>query len=589
MSNEKWTSSRARSPGVSKPVNVQEIGNPGQPTELIIHNGKIYCYDSDGQTLIDGGIIQTGAIAARSIVATKLAIGQSAFTHNITHYSLNYYQVYFNAGTIYFANGQSVETNGGWLNVLSTTYVYYNNNADLYATNNPSNVVGDNKVLLAICRPGSEWGQLVAVEYQQAAGTTIEGGQITTKSIIANTLDVVSIDASGYISASYIITGTLSVGGSGAVSPGKLSFLDTNDAEFGKINYLGLIFLNDKGIFLHNVGQAGNPGLLYMDISNDLWLRSGSNEKVRIANNSSVSAFIIDTSTGIIKCELKGNYYVMGSNYSGGSVVLKGASAFWGDGFPSIQTTYNFGVTLVGDPLCFGMGMGVIDPINNYETGLDTGYIFSTTDGGAANEQYAQQFTLGGTDRQVDAISVLMAKTGTPAGTMVAEIYADSGGLPTGSALGTSSALTINTVVPGTHPGGYGLVGFTFGTPISLSASTIYHLVIRTVGYTYDVGVTELYWGGTAGGTHTGDGETYNDGTSTWSAIAAATVLYFRIFPYNYFGSTTISAVTDFFTVMGEDPTVTSIKLRFVQQDLANAFQLGTRYGVLYGVFGDLS
>jgi len=40
---------------------------------------------------------------------------------------------------------------------------------------------------------------------------------------------------------------------------------------------------------------------------------------------------------------------------------------------------------------------------------------------------------------------------------------------------------------------------------------------------------------------------------------------------------------------MGEDPTVTSIKLRFVQQDLSNAFQLGSRYGVLYGLFGDLS
>ncbi len=591
MSNtEKWSSSRARSPGVSRPVNIQEIGNPGQPTELVIHNGKIYCYDSEGQTLIAGGIIQTAAIAARSIVATKIAIGQSAFTHNITHYALNYFQIYFYAGTIYFANGQSITTSEGWLNVFATTYVYYDGESALYATTDPSIVVGDDKVLLAICRPGSQWGQLVAIEYQQAAGTTIEGGQITTDSIIANKLDVISIDASGYISASYIMTGTMSVGGSGAVSPGKLSFLDTNDIEFGKVNYLGLIFDNARGVFLHNVGQAGNPGLFYMDTNNDLWIGSGANEKVRIARNSdSASCFIFDTSTGVIKYDLLGNYYPIGSNYSDGSIILKGAAAFWGDGYPSIQTTYNFGVTLIGEPLCFGMGLGLINPINSFGTGLDTGYTFSTTDGGAANEQYSQQFSMGGTGRDIDAISVVMAKTGTPAGTMVAEIFADSGGLPTGAALGTSNALTINTVVLGTHPGGYGFIGFTFGTPISLSASTVYHLVIRTIGFTQDAGVTDLYWGGDAGGIHTGDGETYDDGGSTWSAIAPATVLYFQIFPYNYFGATTISAVTDFFTVMGEDPTTTSIKLRFIQQDLGNAFQLGYRYGVLLGVFGALS
>lgn len=587
MTKKTKVPSRARIPGLKGPVNILEIGGAGKPTQIIIRNGQLYCYDENGQTLIDNGIIQTAGIAARSIATTKLTVGQSAYTHDITHYSLNYYQVYFNPGTIYFANGQSAEVTGGWLNIGSTNYLYYDGSTDLKVTTDISNTVGENKVLLAIITPGSEAGQKVSVQWQNAAGTTIDGGNITTQSLVANKLDIVSMDASGYISATYITTGTLSIGGSGAVAPGKLSFLDTNDSEYGKVNYLGLIFANDKGVFLHNVGQAGNPGLFYMDDSNDLWIRSGSNEKVRIARNSdSGGAFTFDTSTGIIQCDLKGNYYLVGSNYSAGSAIVKGAAAFWGDGNNIISTTYNFGLTLNGEPLPFGIGLGRIVAKNYFASGLDTGYNFTSSGGSSANEALAQQFTTpGGDSFYVDAISVLMAKTGSPAGNMTCKIYSDSGGSPN-SSLGSSSALTINSAVTGTYPT-FAWVNFTFSTPVQLSASTTYHIVIETSGYTYNSGVTELYWGGDAGGSHSGEGETYNG--SSWSSISPATVLYYQLFPYNEFDSTIISLSSDVFTVMTEDPSTTSCKLTFVQQDLSNAFQLGSRYGVLFGVFGEIT
>lgn len=429
--------------------------------------------------------------------------------------------------------------------------------------------------------------------FDDTGNTLISGGLITTHALKAHTitavkLDVVSIEATGHINATYITVGTLSVGGTGAVSPADLLFLDSADAEYGKVNYLGLIFLNEKGVFLHNVGQAGNAGLFYMDASDVLWLRAGLDDKIKFAAQDNTLAYTFDTSTGIIQCNLQGSYYLIGGIASDGSAMLKSAGAFWGAGGNIVETTYNYGATFTGNSLPFGIGLGQIDAINSFASGLDTGYPFSTTDGGAANEQYAQQFTMGGTAHSIDAVAVIMAKTGTPAGTMVAELYADSGGLPTGSALGTSVALTIDTVVTQTHPA-YGWVNFTFSTPVSLSASTIYHLVIRTIGYTYNVGVTVLFWGGDAGGTHVGDGETYNDGTSTWSAIAAATVLYFRVFPYNYLNATTVSSASDAFTIMAEDPATTSCKLKFIQQDLANTFAVGTRYGFLCGVFGDLA
>jgi len=429
--------------------------------------------------------------------------------------------------------------------------------------------------------------------YDDTGNTLISGGVITTHAIHAHTivatqLNVVSINASGTINATYITTGTLSVGGTGDVSPADLIFLDSTDAEYGKVNYLGLIFLNEKGVFLHNVGQAGNPGLFYMDASDVLWLRAGLDDKIKFAAQDNTLAYTFDTSTGIIQCNLKGSYYLIGAVASGGSVVLKSAGAFWGAGGNIVETTYTYGATLTGNSLSSGVGLGKIVPINSFDSGISNLYAFSTTDGGAVNEMYAQQFTMGGTGRSIDALSVTMSKTGTPAGTMVAEFFADSGGLPTGSALGTSDALTINTVVTQVAAA-YGWVNFTFTAPVALSASTIYHLVIRTIGYTYNVGVTALYWGGDEGGTHTGDGETFDDGGGGWSAIAAATVLYFRIFPYNYLDATTIGVVSDAFTVMVEDPTTTSCKLKFIQQDLANDFAIGTRYGFLCGVFGDLA
>lgn len=429
--------------------------------------------------------------------------------------------------------------------------------------------------------------------YDDSGQTLIEAGIITTEGIKANAvtavkLNVVSIEATGHINATYITTGILSVGGTGDTSPTEISFLTPSDTEYGKINYLGLIFLNEKGVFLHNLGQSGNPGLFYMDVNNVLWLRAGLDDKIRFAKQDNTLAYTFDTSTGIIQCNLKGTYYLIGTGTSGGSVVLKSTGVFWGTGTNLVEIVYNYGATFTGDSLPSGIGIGQINAINSFDSGVDTVYSFSTTDGGAANEQYAQQFTMGGTGHSIDATTVLMSKIGTPAGTMVAELFADSGGLPTGGALGTSDAVTIDTAVTTTSPN-YNWVNFTFSTPVALSASTIYHLVIRTIGYTYNNGVTELLLAGDQGGTHTGEGETYDDGTSTWSSIAPATVLYFRIFPYNYLDATTVSATTDVFTVMVEDPAATSCKLKLLQQDLANNFALGKRYGLLCGVFGDLA
>ena len=57
-----------------QPHEVFEIGKPGTPTEIIVHNGKIYIYNEDGDTLIEGGYIKTRALEANSITADKLNV-----------------------------------------------------------------------------------------------------------------------------------------------------------------------------------------------------------------------------------------------------------------------------------------------------------------------------------------------------------------------------------------------------------------------------------------------------------------------------------------------------------------------------------
>jgi len=582
MGTEIHTPSGSRLPGVSSPVEILEIGGKGMPVELIIRNGKIYCYNESGQTLIDNGIIQTSGIAARSIATTHLAVGASVFTHNITHYAANCFEIYFYAGTIYWANGQNLTTNAGWIEFYGIAYLYVEgNNPLIKGSYNPSDATGLNKTLFAIIKPGADWSKYATVEYQNGAGTTIDGSVITTGTVNAQKLNVISIDATGYINATYINAGTLSVGGSGSISPSALYFLDSANQEFGKVNTLGLIFLNSKGLILHNVNQVGNPGGLFNDPDNYIWLLAGSGNKIYFGDTDSIGQVSIDLATKVIRCDGLGNYYVVGSVGSHGSVILRDAIAFQGSAVYFIQSIYNFSVTFTDLPLVWGTGLGEIVPAKNYETGLNIGYPFATSGSGSVNMWLSEQYTAL-KNMQVASVSVLTAKTGTPAGTMYAEIQTDSGGLPSGTVITNGTSASINTNVATTY-GTFAMSGFVFATPPSLTNGTIYHIVIKTSGFTRNAGVTELYLGGNQGGSHTGDAETYG---SSWAAISPAAVLYYRVYEYpDNLNSTQFVEAGDMFTVMGEDPTVSSINLT-----MANpfAFNQGTRYGALIGIFGKL-
>lgn len=135
------------------------------------------------------------------------------------------------------------------------------------------------------------------------------------------------------------------------------------------------------------------------------------------------------------------------------------------------------------------MTSGYADSGNTVDTDQD----FTTTGGAADKEWMARKFTAVNTGK-VQYAKATFIKTGAPAGTMTASIFSDDGGSPSvpdtiiGSA---STAITSATLV--VTPGGDVEFSWDFDGP-DIVSGTAYWLVIKTIGYTYANGVTEIIW-----------------------------------------------------------------------------------------------
>jgi|SRR3990172_2145986 len=160
------------------PLEVYEIGLPGLPGELIIHNGKLYVYGPTGATLIDGGIIQAAAILANTITADKLTIGNQTFTHDIVWTATDADTVSWSSGTIKWADGTETSINSGNTgNMTLKTYIYYDGTSVLKISTTKSNAISDNKKLLAIVEPSAGKAIITPI---LSTGTTIDGDKIVT-------------------------------------------------------------------------------------------------------------------------------------------------------------------------------------------------------------------------------------------------------------------------------------------------------------------------------------------------------------------------------------------------------------------------
>lgn len=140
-----------------------------------------------------------------------------------------------------------------------------------------------------------------------------------------------------------------------------------------------------------------------------------------------------------------------------------------------------------------------------------------------AGVQLAQEFvpTL---STSVQRVLLYMRRIGSSTGDLTLQIQGNTGGLPNGTVLGTSTTVPVNGL-----PLSLDWVVFEFPTHVPVVSGTIYHIVLSGSGYTYVSTVTEVNWGAdqSSPGYASGDAETYNG--ATWSAVSPAADFIFRI------------------------------------------------------------
>ena len=109
-----------------------------------------------------------------------------------------------------------------------------------------------------------------------------------------------------------------------------------------------------------------------------------------------------------------------------------------------------------------------------------------------------------------------LGKTGSPAGTLTVYVQGDTGGLPDGTAIGTSAAVNVETDVTATAD----WVQFTFATPVDLTASDTYHFVLKA---SYSASTTAYVSANSDTLTSGGNAEVCNAGA--WANVATSSFM----------------------------------------------------------------
>lgn len=146
--------------------------------------------------------------------------------------------------------------------------------------------------------------------------------------------------------------------------------------------------------------------------------------------------------------------------------------------------------------------VGVPVTINSLSASLDSAKTFdgvtqSTSSTNVAVygvNRYAQTVTIPTGQTNIKNYIANLTKNGTPAGTYSCAVYATSGGVPTGAALGTAT-LGVASMASGDNT-------FVFSSPVAVTAGTVYAIAIFNAGatvtdnYAWNYSVANPYSGG---------------------------------------------------------------------------------------------
>ena len=293
------------------PVERVQIGIPGWPQEAIIYKGRIYIYNTVGQSLVDGGFIAARAIAAQAIIAEKVRVCTKQFIQNITWTSTTYNKASWGNGTIQWSDGTTstiYADNTGEISQL--TFVYYNGSSILSVTTNYKNTVGNNKVLLAAISPDTDILGNCLITTFLSTGTTIEGNKVVTGKIqSADGKTYFDLDE-GRILISDDNNSRVLIGKLGNFYGAKISRTGYNITEndyrllaFISNQYGNILKVKQQGTFTVTIADGETSG--YTEVSHDLGYFPGA------------YAFV-ETSTGKkLRCNFVSGYQTNTDAYTG--------------------------------------------------------------------------------------------------------------------------------------------------------------------------------------------------------------------------------------------------------------------------------
>lgn len=333
---ETYLPSGSKLPGAFKPVHVMEIGNPGQPTEIIIHNGRMIVYDSNGNTIIDGGIVQTGGVA----------VGLKSWVHDISFTATDEDTASWGSGTIYFGDGNTTSINAGNTgNIAATTYVYYDGTATLQKTTDPS-FLDDSNLLVATVTPTAVSGDKVTIVVERSAPGTISADRIVAGSMSADFF------SSGTIKSKQILLSVTDGAGDSYIASGKSDFTNV-----------------DPGFILGIDDSDSNKAKLYIGNSTEYFNWDGSNVIIHaqvFATGGIIGGYTI-TSTELYSDLETANGSVYITSDDGGRISVGGSSnragitgsgsvstsvAIWAGGLYADRASADFRVTRGGAVTC---------------------------------------------------------------------------------------------------------------------------------------------------------------------------------------------------------------------------------------------
>lgn len=266
-----------------------------------------------------------------------------------------------------------------------------------------------------------------------------------------------------------------------------------NDTTEGYLS-TKLTATSGSGLTLTTVTPAGNETLnvaIQLELSNPT-LQISSNQlgiKIKAAGGlaSDASGTYVDTSalTGVIAASLGGNL-----TYNA-SITAKDALAWVGNqrvdktDANAVNTAFLF-AGVANATGVQGDSKQVIQPgpvvtVNAFSltdrqdcrlwTGQTQGVSNTTTDTIATTAEWrSQTWTPGVGEDNVSTITLNFTKASSPNGSSTVAIYATSGGLPTGAALGTATTILNSAITSGDNT-------FSFTTPVAVTPGTVYAIV----------------------------------------------------------------------------------------------------------------